>query len=187
MLYCKSTFIGTSYILSHANNNIMQGEFLKAYDEFADAIFRHCYFRISDRDKAKDIAQETFLRAWHYVTEGNTINNMRSFLYRVANNLIIDEMRKKKTVSLEKLQEEGFDPGFDGKEKTEKQIDANQMVEMLKKLEAPYRDVITMRYVNDMSPKEIAEILKESENAISVRIHRGIQKLRIILGGQLTT
>ncbi len=43
-----------------------------------------------------------------------------------------------------------------------------------------------MRYINDLSPKEIAEILEESENAISVRIHRGIQKMRLLLEGQLT-
>ncbi|MES2953299.1 MAG: RNA polymerase sigma factor [Patescibacteria group bacterium] len=164
----------------------MQSDFLKAYDEYADAIFRHCYFRISDREKAKDITQETFLRAWHYLTEGHTINTMRSFLYRVANNLIIDEMRKKKTVSLDKLQEEGFDPGFDERSKTEREIDAKSVAGMLENLDEPYRNVITMRYINDLSPKEIAEILKESENAISVRIHRGIQKMRLLLDGQLT-
>ncbi len=165
---------------------IMRPDFLKAYDEFADAIFRHCYFRMSDRDKAKDITQETFLRAWEYLEKGNEIQAMRSFLYRVANNLIIDEMRKKKTLSLEKLQDEGFDPSFDGKEKTERLADAHQLLSVLNHLESPYRDVITMRYVNDMSPKEIAEILEESENAVSVRIHRGIAKLRTLMeGGKL--
>ena len=166
-----------------SQNHNMRPDFLKAYDEFADAIFRHCYFRVSDRDKAKDITQETFLRAWEYMEKGNEINSMRSFLYRVANNLIIDEMRKKKTVSLEKLQDEGFDPSFDGKEKTERQAQTRELLALLTHLEAPYRDVITMRYVNDMSPKEIAEILEESENAVSVRIHRGIQKLRVLFEG----
>lgn len=159
----------------------MKDAFLAAYNEYNEPIFRHCYFRISDKDKAKDIAQETFLRAWNYVQEGHEIQNMRSFLYRVANNLIIDEMRKKKTVSLEKMQEEGFDPGFDDTGKAEVQFDIDHMLGILKELDPPYRDAITMRYVNDLSPKEIAEILGETENAVSVRIHRGVQKLKLLI------
>ena len=45
-------------------------EFLRAYEEFADAIFRHCYFRISDREVAKDLTQETFTRTWKYIVDG---------------------------------------------------------------------------------------------------------------------
>jgi RNA polymerase sigma factor (sigma-70 family) len=45
-------------------------------------------------------------------------------------------------------------------------------------LDKKYRDVILMRYVNDYSPKEIAEILGQSENAVSVRINRGLKKVQ---------
>jgi DNA-directed RNA polymerase specialized sigma24 family protein len=91
----------------------LENEFMQAYDNFADAIFRHCYYRVFDRERGKDLMQETFMRAWQYLNKGEKVLNMRAFLYRIANNLIIDESRKKKEQSLEQLQEAGFDPGRD--------------------------------------------------------------------------
>jgi len=44
-----------------------------------------------------------------------------------------------------------------------------------------YREVLVMRYIDDMAPKEIAHILGESENAISVRLHRGIKKVKELM------
>ena len=75
-----------------------------------DAIFRHCYFRVFDRERARDLVQETFLKTWEYLTRGHDIENIRAFLYRVATNLIIDDSRRKKEISLEQLSESGFDP-----------------------------------------------------------------------------
>jgi len=51
-------------------------------------------------------------------------------------------------------------------------------MEVLNKLEEPYRQAVTLRYVDGLSPKEIAEIVGESTNNISVRINRGIEKLK---------
>src|SRR5690349_19793406 len=64
----------------------VSNQFLQAYDEFADPIFRHCYFRVFRRDRAKELVQETFLRAWEYQLQGKPIENIRAFLYRIANN-----------------------------------------------------------------------------------------------------
>lgn len=155
-------------------------EFLTAYDQFADAIFRHCYFRVFNRDRAKDLMQETFTRVWEYLAEGKTVDNLRAFLYRVATNLIIDEARKKKAVSLETLAEEGFDPPAEDNRLAEG-IDARLILRFLKEIEPPYREVVAMRYLEGLSPKEIAAALNENENAVSVRIHRGIKKLRIAI------
>src|SRR3989344_5622010 len=88
----------------------LEQEFLKAYDDLADAIFRHCYFRVSDRDKAKDITQDTFTKTWEYIARGGKVESIKAFLYRVANNLIVDEFRKKKELSLERLADSGFEP-----------------------------------------------------------------------------
>ncbi|MBI2644130.1 MAG: RNA polymerase sigma factor [Candidatus Wildermuthbacteria bacterium] len=160
----------------------MRDEFIKAYDTYANAIFRHCYFRLFDRELANDLVQETFIHTWRYIIAGKEIKNIRAFLYRVANNLVIDYSRKKKTVSLDRLQEKGYDPSLDVRDKIGWVIDAKSIVQNLVQLEEKYRDVILMRYIDELSPKEIAEILQESENAISVRIHRGVQKLKEVIG-----
>lgn len=151
---------------------------MKAYDAYADAIFRHAYVRLGSHEKALDVMQETFYRAWSSYGGGNThIGNMRALLYRIANNIIIDEVRKKKSLSLDALTEEGFEPEEKNAEGTDHQI-YKDVVALMDHLDPEYRIPVMLRYVDDLSPKEIAEALEISENAASVRIHRGIAKLR---------
>lgn len=163
------------------DKDIIEQGFLKAYDELADAIFRHCYFRVSDREKAKDIAQETFTKTWEYIGKNGVVDNMRAFLYKVANNLIIDSYRKKKEDSLDEMQEDGFDVGNDDHEAIMNMIAGKEIIRLLDLLDGKYRDVIVMRYIDDMTVKDIAATFSETENVISVRLHRGLKKVREIL------
>lgn len=156
-------------------------QFIKAYDDFADAIFRYCYLRVSGREAAQDITQETFLRAWDYLADGKEIKNFRPFLYRVATNLIIDDFRKNKPVSLDVMKEEGVDIRLTHGSDLNELIDAKDVIRFMAKLDDQYREIIILRHLGGFSVKEIAEITRESENVISVRIHRGLKKLREIL------
>lgn len=153
-------------------------EFEKAYNDYADAIFRHCYFRVFDRERGKELMQEAFMRAWTFLSEGKKIDNMRAFLYRVANNLIVDEIRKKKEVSLDALQKGGWDPGYDETPDMQKRLEQGKILHTLKQMDKDYRDVLIMRYIDGIPPADIAGILGESANTISVRLHRGIKQLR---------
>src|SRR3989344_4946336 len=159
---------------------IMQEKFLKAYDEHSDALFRYCYFKISDRERAKDLLQDTFTKTWVYIIEGGSVDNMKSFLYRTLSNLIVDEYRKKKTSSLDALAEDGFDYGVNEVESLHNQIDGAAAMKLLKKLPRDYRDVIFMKYVDGLATSEIAEITGDSGNAVNVRLHRGIQMVKKI-------
>ena len=164
----------------YKNTEIMEA-FTKAYDELSDSIFRHCWFRIGDRERAKDLMQETFTKSWQYISRGEKVDNLKAFLYRVANNLIIDEYRKKKELSLDNLMAEGFEPGVDDRKKNEQEIDARFVLGVVNQLDEKYREAVLMRYIDDLSPKEIAQAVGESENNISVRIHRGLSQLKEIL------
>jgi len=155
--------------------------FLRAYEEHADAIFRYCYFRISDRELAKELMQEAFMRAWQYVVEGKAIDNTRALLYRIAHHLIIDHVRKKKSISLDLLLEEGFQPGKEEEQQIQTKIEFQRILSFIEKLPSKYRDILIMRYVDELSPKEIASIVHKSENVISVRINRGLKQLRTFL------
>lgn len=157
----------------------LENRLINAYDEWADALFRHCYFRIGDREKAKDLLQETFAKTWQYLAEGGKIDNLRAFLYRVATNLIIDLSRKKRPeISLENLKEQGFEIGSNADEKLKNEIAGKEALSFLRELRPEYREVIIMRYIDDLSPKEIAEILNDTENNVSVKIHRGLKQIR---------
>lgn len=162
-----------------------RSELEEAFEQYSDALFRHCFFRLSDREKALDLTQETFLRVWKYNENGGEIEDVKAFLYRTLNNLVVDEYRKKKTVSLDSLlEEDGVSEGdFDDlisndRSSFEQAIDAKRALVILERLPEKYRTALTLRYVDGLSPKEIAEITNETENVVSVRIHRGLAKLR---------
>lgn len=154
-----------------------QDLFLEAYDAHADAIFRYCYFRVFDRERAKELAQECFMRTWESITEGKEIKNIRAFFYRVANNLVIDSIRKRKESSLEAMEVDLPMPehAFSSPEIA---TEAKIALTHVERLEESEKNVVKMRYLDGLGPKEIAEVLGESENIISVRLHRAIKKLR---------
>ena len=162
-----------------------EDSFLKAFEEYSDALFRHAFIRVSNREKAIDIVHDTFTKVWVYVRAGHKIDSYRSFLYKVLNNLIIDEYRKQKEASLDALMEiEGVDEGSfsDLSENTVEAlaatIDGRKAFELLSELPDVYREVITFRFIDGLGPKEISDLTEESENVISVRIHRGLRILR---------
>lgn len=152
--------------------------FLKLYDEYAEPLFRHCFFRVSSRELAEDITQESFMRVWNYMAAGNVLDNPKAFLYRIAGNLVIDHYRHKKESSLDTLAEEGFDPAGDDADSIVGYASGKQALRLLEELEPQYREILTLRYISDLSISDIAEVIGQTENAVSVRIHRGIQKLK---------
>lgn len=159
----------------------IEKEFLKTYDDFSNAIFRYCFLRVTDKDLAYDILQETFIKTWDYLAKGNEIRNYRAFLYKTARNLIIDEYRKKRIVPLSRLQEKGFDARLDNRPELFNEIQFKEIIDVISLLKPEYRDPLLMRYVDDLPVKEIAEIMQETENNISVRLHRGLKHLKEIL------
>src|SRR3990167_5856074 len=79
--------------------------FGEVYEKEADAIFRFCLLRTSDREIALDFTQDTFMRFWNSLVLEKDIKNHRTFLFTIARNIIIDWYRKKKSFSLETLME----------------------------------------------------------------------------------
>lgn len=157
----------------------IEAQITAAHDEHLNAIFRFCYVHLGDREKAKDATQETFVRTWKYLAKGKTIEHIKPFLYRTARNILVDLSRQPRQDSLDTLQEKGFDVA--GGQDPAILAEANHAIRLTHLLDDQYRDAVLLRYVEGMTPKEIASITDESEDAISVRIHRGIEKLRELL------
>lgn len=159
--------------------------FLQAFDEHAGALFRHCFFRISDRERAVEIVQDAFTRTWDYIVKGNEVEEFKPFLFRTLNHLIIDEYRTKKVESLDALLDDADVPegSFEelrtgGREEVEIAFDASLVSGLLERMPEKYREVILLRYMEGMLPQEIANLTDQSVNVVSVRIHRGIEWLR---------
>lgn len=162
-----------------------EARFLTAFDEYNDALFRHASLRINNREKAIDLVHDTFTKVWMYIRDGYEIENFRPFLYKVLNNLIIDEYRKRKESSLDALfEQDGVDEGsFEELSESSVEvlaatIDGRKAFDLLEEIPDQYREVIIYRYVDGLGPREISALIEESENVISVRIHRGLKLLR---------
>jgi RNA polymerase sigma-70 factor (ECF subfamily) len=168
----------------------LQHSFEEAFEAYSDELFRHASIRLSDRERAMELTQETFMKVWVYAQKGSQdIRELRPFLYRTLRNLIIDEYRKHKATSLEAMAEraqmdvEDF-MSPDESNTLESAVGRHEGARALKALQAlpePYREAVTMRYVDGLSPQEIASVIGESENVVSVRVHRGLKKLKGIL------
>lgn len=154
--------------------------FIASYKEWSQDLFRYALFKVSNRESALDLVQDTFTKAWEYIAQGKKVKNLRAFLYKVLKNLIIDFYRKKTSESLDNLLEDGFDFGYEENEKIETDLLAEDLWKKVNDLDDKYKEVILLRYMNDMSIAEISEVIKESENNVSVRIHRGLIKLKEI-------
>jgi len=157
--------------------------FDNVYEEHADIVFRHIYFRISDRERAKELSQDVFMRFWEYVSNGKDVENTKSFLLKSAHNAVVNEYRSRKDdVSLDEMMEKVGDKLEDTNfPKLESRLLAMDVLDCISLLPANYKDVIIYKYIDDMTIKEIAELLGESESNVSVRIHRASKKLANII------
>ncbi len=171
--------------LTGGTGGSQEERFLAAFDEYGDALFRHASIRVSDRERSIDLVHDTFTKAWSYLRSGHQVDSFRPFLYKVLNNLIIDEYRKRKEASLDAiLAAEGVSEGSfeelveDSVESLAATLDGRRAFDLLTKLSDEYREVITLRFIDGLGPKEIAELIEESENVVSVRLHRALKALR---------
>ena len=154
-------------------------EFIAAYDAHADAIFRYCYFKVYDRERAKDLMQETFTKTWEYLARGREVEALRPFLYRTAHNLCVNDLVRAKAYSLDEMSDvAGFDPADTRMASPEEESEKELMLATIEKLEPEERDVLLMRYVEGLPVSEIAQILNLAPNTASVRIHRALKHLR---------
>jgi len=170
---------------STSNQGDHEARFLAAFEEYGDALFRHAAIRISDRERSIDLVHDTFTKVWSYVRAGHEIESYRPFLYKVLNNLIIDEYRKQKESSLDALMEkDGVDEGTfnelheSSTEALAATLDGRQAMELIAKLPDVYREVLILRFIDGLGPKEMSVLIEETENVISVRLHRGLKLLR---------
>jgi len=159
-------------------------KFTQIYEKEADSLFRYCLMRISDREKAIDIVQDIFTELWKKYNTGEEIKSERAYLFTLAHNKIVDWYRKKKTASLDALLEnENTDRQFDSPDEHAHadivfSAEAKEVLKVIEKLEPTYRDVLYLRFTEDLSPQEIASVLDSTASIVSVRITRGLEKLR---------
>ena len=162
--------------------------FVNAYDLYVDQIYRFIYFKVGNKEEAEDLSSAVFLKIWSYLQENNIIDSktLRPLLYKIARNIIIDHYRKinqRENVSLDKTMEQGglIDVKQDIAQRAEVMSDLMVIETKLPELKEEYREVIIMRYINELSIKEIAEILDKSKGNVRVLIYRALSTLKELM------
>lgn len=138
-----------------------------------DKIYRYCYFKLHHRETAEDITQETFLRyfeRYRFSTPEQTLK----CLYTIARNLCIDEYRRRPTAPLEESLAE--DSG------EESLLTSLAVRSALSRLENWEQELLLLRYVNEVPPAAIGQLLGISRFAVYRRLLTVTGKLKDMLG-----
>ncbi len=162
------------------HNIELQGILDTAHHDYERGLNDRAFFKVHNRADGEDLVQDTFMKTWAYLVKGGKIDTMKSFLYHILNDLIVDKYRKRKTISLDDLLERGFEPGADDSPRLSNILDGKGAILLIDRLPKKYIKVMRMRYKQDLSLKEIALVTGLSKNAIAVQTCRGLQKLKIL-------
>ena len=153
----------------------------KVYVDNRKKLERYATSRTNNVALGEDLVQRTFLKTWSYLLKGGKIEVMDAFLYHVLKALIIDEYRKNKNSSLDIMMEKGFDIATDDTQRGADIIDGTQLMALIDTLPVAYQEVMHLRYKEDRSLEEISVITGKTKNAVTVKTHRGLLKLKALV------
>jgi RNA polymerase sigma-70 factor (ECF subfamily) len=123
------------------------------------------------------------MKIWNYMSSDKEIQYRRAFIFRSAHNAFVNEIRaNRKSLSLDTMMDEGFEPQSDINEMDVRESLETQkeVLEKIKHLPDEDKEVLILRYVEGLEIPEICEVLGVTENHASVKIHRAKQKLKKI-------
>ena len=151
-----------------------------AHRDYAKSLVSHAFFKLNNHAMSDDMVQDTFMKTWMYLVKEGKIDVMKAFLYHILNNLVIDEYRKRKAVSLDVLLERGYAPSVDHRERLINVLDGKAALLLIAQLPKRYQRVMRMRYMQDLTLDEMSQITGQSKNTVAVQLHRGLEKLKVL-------
>ena len=154
------------------------GAFGDLYEQYLNQIFRYIYYRIGDQGLAEDFTETVFLRVWESLSRFDISKiSFKGWLFRVAHNLLVDYYRTRK--KLRSLNEYIELP--DPRQSPEDQVITSEretlVLSALKLLKQEYQDVLTLRFINNLSHAETAKALDRNVGAVRVLQYRALQAL----------
>lgn len=161
-------------------------ELLKRYQ---NDVFRFCLHYLKNVDHAKEMSQETFLRVYSARDRFDVSRKFKPWLLCIARNLCLNELKRKKTVQMETLEDYASSAREESGEIHAFAVDGpsdrlmaeerrQTLLHVLEGLPADAREIVNLRYFQRMSAKEIAEVVDSTEGAVRTRIHRILRQLQ---------
>ena len=175
------------YIIQRAKNGD-RNAFAELVNLYKDRVFHISYRMLASRQEAEDVAQETFMRVYNNLANYDPQYKFSTWIYRIATNLSIDFIRRRK----QNLSLDADISGVDGLDWHDRLADTgrgpeeevladelqNQVQDAILDLSPKYRSVMVLRYIDDLSLQEISDTVSLPVSTIKTRIHRGREALR---------
>ena len=156
--------------------------FARLYEKYLDAIYRYIYFKVGqDQMEAEDQTQKVFMKSWEQLaTFDSRGGTFQAWIYRIAHNLVVDFYRSQKntinSVELELIPDE---KNLEAEVLNRFEVDA--VKQALIHLSADQREVISLKYIEDLTNKEICQIMHKKPDAVRALQSRAVRQLQKIV------
>lgn len=170
-------------LLQRAQESCDPAAFDGLYLLFADRVFRYLLARIGDPDLAEDITAQVFLRLIEKIGifrigPRDNVAIFSAWLYRLAHNKMVDVLRSHKRTQESPLEHAAHVVSGHTMEAVEDHLDFQRILQTLRVLNDQQREVIVLRFVEELSIAETAQIMQKSEGAVKALQHRALETLR---------
>lgn len=149
------------------------------YDRHVVRVYRHIYYMVGNAAEAEDLTAQAFLQAWEAI-ERYSIRGAPfvSWLLRIAHNLAVSHLRSRRDAA--ELPETLVDHSRHGdpEDSLQRNAESQRVREAILRLRDEQRQVIMLRFVEDLEYREVAEIVGKSVAAVRVIQHRALNALR---------
>lgn len=160
------------------NRLVSSADLEEVFTSLNEDIFAYVMARVRAREIAEDIAQEVFIKAWEKRSQFNPDKgSLKNWIYAIALNAVRDHFRRNRIRATVELPEE-ISSDEDIARQTDTKASAAFILEHMKSLSAKEQELLTLRFMQELSIEEVAEVMKMKYSATKVALHRATKKLQ---------
>lgn len=155
--------------------------FGKLYDIFIDPIYRYVHYRVGASD-SEDLTELVFLKSWENVRQYKKgIRSFSSWIFRIAHNVVVDHYRSRHPE--DELTEDIIDhrDEANSQKRAHQSFDQEILGKAMREIKDHYRQILILKYINDLTNDEIAYIMGRSHAALRILQFRALRSLRRVL------
>lgn len=158
-------------------------------EQYQQRLYRYLLFLTGEPALAEDLFQETWIRVLERGHQYNAKSKFESWLFAIARHLVIDVSRRKKLASLEDLGDPESNQPYEPPDERSASVlqllvtrESEQAVQLsLLKIPAYYREVLLLRFQEELALEEIAAVLAAPLSTVKSRLYRGLEALKSAL------
>lgn len=154
--------------------------FAVVYDHFVDKIYRYVYYRVPKED-VEDITEMVFLKAWEKLKQYKSgRKSFSAWIFRIAHNLVVDTYRFKKDKEFVELSPNVPEHRREHNpiKVTENSLHSDKLKTAISKIKKNYRQIVVLKFINELSNVEIAQVLNKSEGSVRILQFRALKALK---------